>query len=197
MLTVVNFSGRVNGNCGQIAQVIQGRADDVKIVHFEGTCCGGCDYTCLRGGFCPKKDGVAELYQRIVESELTVFVVPNYCGYPCANFFAFNERGCGYFGGREDRLRAYLAAKKKFIAVSNSNADHFKEAFRYHVPEGEEPDVLCLSTKKFGCNSLDGNLMEQEVAANWWKLLSAKSTGWKKAAWRWCCPEIRSLPPGN
>jgi len=165
MLTVINFSGRENGNCGQIAQVVQTCGNDVRLVQFAGSGCGGCDYPCLRGGQeCPKKDGTTELYEDIVQSELTVFIVPNYCDYPCANFFAFNERGCGYFSGREDRLQAYLAAKKKFIVVSSSNTSHFKEAFQYHVPEGQEPDVLYLSAKKFGCNSLDGDLMEQETA---------------------------------
>ena len=170
MLTVVNFSGRAGGNCGQIAEVIRGCGENAGVVGFGKAGifpCGDCDYPCLRGGgSCPTEDGLTEIYERIVQSKLTVFIVPNYCDYPCANFFVFNERGCGYFGGDEDRLQRYLAAKKKFIVVSNSSTTHFKEVFQYHVPEGQEPDILYLSAKKFGCNSLDGDLMEQEAAEN-------------------------------
>lgn len=172
MLTFINFSGRTNGNCAGIADVVRACCGEEKVVltNFSQpkiSPCGDCDYPCLRTGeTCPVEDGVVELYETIAQSELTVFIVPNYCDYPCANFFAFNERGCGYFGGGEDRLQAYLAAKKKFIVVSNSNTAHFKDAFQYHVAEGQEPDILYLSAKKFGCNSLDGNLMELETARN-------------------------------
>ena len=33
----------------------------------------------------------------ITDSDLSYFIVPNYCDYPCANFFIFNERSQCFF----------------------------------------------------------------------------------------------------
>ena len=69
-----------------------------------------------------------------------------------------------YFKRDPGLLERYLSVRKKFIVVSNTGRDNFVTAFRYHVPEGEEPDVLFLSAKRFGRVSIWGDLMESEEA---------------------------------
>lgn len=55
---------------------------------------GHCHYECFSpSGLCPQADDQEQaLMEAIVRSKMVFFVVPNYCDYPCANFFAFNER---------------------------------------------------------------------------------------------------------
>ena len=99
----------------------------------------------------------------ITNSTLTYFIVPNYCDYPCANFFIFNERSLCYFQNKEELLNAYERVPKKVIVVSNTNREHFHEAMKYH---GEcEPEMLFLSAKQYGKNSTVGDLLSSEQAA--------------------------------
>lgn len=167
---IVSFSGRANGNCGSIARELCGLyGNEAKVYDFSSlkiTPCTGCKYECFgRGENCPYfDDPVFEIYDSITESDLTYFIVPNYCDYPCSLFFAFNERSQCYFQKQESRLIKYLAAKKKFIVVSNTNRDNFTSAFLYHVEENTQPDILFLSAKRFNKISISGNLMESEEA---------------------------------
>lgn len=170
MITIINFSNRQSGNCGNIAKMLQNNLKDSKIYNFgelNDKTCGKCDYQCLKTDKkCIHIDQINELYESIVKSKCTYFIVPNYCDFPCANFFIFNERSCGYFAQDENKLNAYLSAKKKFIVVSNSNEENFKKAFSYQVNDEKDLDILFLSAKKFKLNSLDGNLMDNENAVN-------------------------------
>ena len=93
-------------------------------------------------------------------SDLAYFILPNYCDYPCANYFIFNERSQCYFQGSDYLLLQYLGVKKKFIAVSNTNQANFLIAFEYQINEGEKPDALFLSAKRYGKRSIDGNLTD-------------------------------------
>lgn len=89
-----------------------------------------------------------------------IFVVPNYCDYPNANFFAFNERSQCYFQGRPDLLDRYLAVPKKFIVVSNTGQANFREAFTQHTDQ--EPQILFLSAKQYEKVSIRGDLLPSE-----------------------------------
>lgn len=169
-ICIISFSGRENGNCGSIAKELEKLyKNDVKTYDFSAlalTPCTGCGYECFASGEnCPYfGDSVFEIYDTITKSDLTYFIVPNYCDYPCALFFAFNERSQCYFQKREDRLIKYLAAKKKFIVVSNTNRDNFTAAFQYHIEESSQPDILFLEARRFHKISIFGDLMKSAEA---------------------------------
>ena len=159
---IVSFSGRKNGNCNQISDFIQKSVPDAEIFRFSENPirpCGECAYECFEDNrMCPHiDDGEYGLLERICLSDLVYFVVPNYCDYPCANFFIFNERSQVYFQSYRERLLAYEAVPKKFIVVSNSDSPNFAAAFDYHC--AAEPEILYLSAKKYGQNSIDGDLL--------------------------------------
>ncbi|MBQ8813942.1 MAG: hypothetical protein IJZ85_05570 [Lachnospiraceae bacterium] len=169
---IVSFSGRKDGNCSRIADVVknvlaaQGDVSEYSFSEIKITSCGNCGYECFsaREKCLYAADSEYELCKNIAESECSYLIVPNYCDYPCANFFIFNERSQCYFQGHEELLNEYLAAKKRFIVISNTNEDNFRNVFRQHVQEGSEPEVLFLSAKRYGRRSVDGDLMEEEQA---------------------------------
>lgn len=166
-IVIVNFSGRETGNCAAIAREIQGfhggAAEYFSFAEKEVHPCGNCRMECFaKRTACPYiDDGIYELYDMISNSGLCYFVVPNYCNYPCSNFFLFNERSQCYFQGRGDLLTTYLAVKKKFIVVSNTGKDHFISAFCQHA---EEPDALFLSAKAYHKKSIQGDMMDSPRA---------------------------------
>ena len=163
---VINFSGRNNGNCANVSKVIQKELENVSVINFSDVnifSCSNCDYECFKNENCPYIiDDLFDIYNQIVSSDFVYYVVPNYCGYPCANFFIFNERSCCYFKRDRELLNKYLSVNKKFIIISNSNQDSFKEICKYQV--NNEPDILFLSTRKYNQNSIEGILMENEDA---------------------------------
>lgn len=167
---VLSFSGRRGGNCGGIAAEIRRRLGG-KAVFFDFsaltvTPCGKCGCECFRAREdCPYfDDPVFAMYEAVANCDTAYFVVPNYCDYPCSNFFIFNERSQCYFQHRQDLLEQYLAVRKKFIVVSNTGRDNFTAAFRYQVAEGVEPDILFLSAKLFQKASICGDLMDSARA---------------------------------
>lgn len=169
---IVSFSGRSGGNCAAIAEELcqwgngRGEATVFDFSSLAVAPCGRCGYPCFQSReLCPYSgDPELALCEAVTNSGLTCFIVPNYCDYPCANFFIFNERSQGYFQQRPDLLAKYLAVPKKFIVVSNTNRDNFTAAFRYHVPENAEPEILFLSARTFQKSSIDGDLMESAQA---------------------------------
>ncbi|MFG6351639.1 MAG: hypothetical protein K1W21_08540 [Oscillospiraceae bacterium] len=163
---VISFSGRRDGNCSAVAQAVRdalsGR-DSVQYFDCSAlalTPCGGCGCECFQARErCPYfDDPVFGMYDAVTRSSMSYFVVPNYCDYPCANFFLFNERSQCYFQGRPELLEQYERAPKKFIVVSNTGRDNFITAFQYHTGDAP-PDVLFLSARRFGKVSIRGDLM--------------------------------------
>ena len=159
MIVVVNFSSRKDGNCYRISGVIKKHYRDkkVKIYNFYEntyTSCGHCDYECFKKR-CKVNDGINEIFKSIVQSEETIFVLPNYCDYPNSNYFLFNERSCGFFNGNKDLLNRYLNIKKKFIVVSNSCHTIFYDTLKYQVSENTKPEILYFNSKKFNQNPID------------------------------------------
>ena len=163
---VISFSGRRDGNCSAVAQAVRdalsGR-DSVQYFDCSAlalTPCGGCGCECFQARErCPYfDDPVFGMYDAVTRSSMSYFVVPNYCDYPCANFFLFNERSQCYFQGRPELLEHYERAPKKFIVVSNTGRDNFITAFQYHTGDAP-PDVLFLSARRFGKVSIRGDLM--------------------------------------
>ena len=169
MITIIHFSGREHGNCGAAAHIIKDvhQKDHVKQIHMKDVSispCGSCDYECLNSTSpCPVDDDVNGIYASIVTSDLVYFIVPNYCDYPSAYFFMFNERGCGYYNQDETKVKQYAEVPKKFIVISNSNQAHFNDIFSYHTDK-EKPDSLFMRSNEYGKRSLDGDLFEDKRA---------------------------------
>lgn len=166
-ICVVSFSSRGNGNCAKISEFVCSLLSDTvrySFSDFEIHPCGNCNYECFtRSNQCPWiSDKEYELLEAITKSTLTYFILPNYCDYPCANFFVFNERSLCYFQSREDLLDEYENVPKKVIVVSNTNQEHFQAAMSYH--SSREPEMLFLSAKKYGKASVDGDLLTSEQA---------------------------------
>ena len=166
MITILSFSGRPDGNSTNVAKVIAEchTGKDVQIVDFSQANvepCNHCHCDCfLPNGKCPVEDDVVSIYEKIMQSEQVYFIVANYCGYPNAKYFAFNERSSSYFLRNRELLSRYLNIPKKFIAITNSNLDKFTELMQYQVPQGTQPEMLFLSSGKFKVSSFAGNLME-------------------------------------
>ena len=166
-ICVVSFSSRKGGNCSKISELLCSLLPDVKrydFSEFEIHPCGTCAYECFsENRRCPWiEDKEFELLDAITNSTLTYFILPNYCDYPCANFFIFNERSLCYFQNRADLLEAYESVSKKCIVVSGTNEENFKTALAYHGEK--EPPILFLSAKKYGKRSTDGDLLSSEQA---------------------------------
>lgn len=164
---IISFSSRGNGNCAQIGKLIRSLSEEAVLFqfsYFEIHACGKCGYECFADrSKCPYySDMEYRLLDAVTNSDLTYFILPNYCDYPCANYFVFNERSQCYFQGHPELLEAYENVPKRAIVVSNTNEDSFKTALAYQ--SYKEPDVLFLSAKQYGKVSIRGDLMTDENA---------------------------------
>jgi len=171
-ICIISFSGRADGNCHDITSVVsQALLNEHHVAAFE-LCgsevspCGNCGYSCFSDNqACPmSSDDVAKIYDCVCSSELAYYIVPNYCDYPGSLFFILNERGQSFFSNDPNRLELYLKIEKRFIVVTNTEQENFKKAFKYHVRENGEPDILFLAAKDYGVSSIEGGLMNSEQA---------------------------------
>lgn len=167
-ITILNFSGRNNGNCVAIKRYLINKCEHLNVYSYDVnnhfSPCGNCDYECLRPGVsCPNlSDNQREVMDVVCSSDLVYFIIPNYCGFPCANYYAFNERSVGYFNLDRSAMQRYMAVKKKFIVVSNTESEQFTQAMRQQTDD--EPDILYLKTQKYGKRSIAGDLLDSEAA---------------------------------
>lgn len=101
-ICLISFSSRPNGNCGRTAGMLHQKYGERSVLYdfstFTITPCGRCGYECFQAREdCPYcNDPEYAVCSAIAGSGLACFIVPNYCDYPCANFFAFNERSQCY-----------------------------------------------------------------------------------------------------
>ena len=166
-VSILNFSGRNAGNCQAISDLI-------KQYHapFANICaqvcnprlepCNNCKYECLQDNkTCIRKKETDTIMDQLMHSDIIYFIVPNYCGFPCANYFAFNERTVGYFNKNEQLLQKYYNIKKKFIIVSNTENEVFYKAMEQ---QSESPEILYISSNKYGVSSIAGNSMKAKAA---------------------------------
>lgn len=157
---ILSFSGRPNGNCAQIAAFIRALTDGKTLLFSDLVVhsCGQCGGECFRNGTdCPHiADDAYSLYRAVTRSRRTIFILPNHCDYPNANFFAFNERSLCFFSGHPELLEAYAAVPKKFIVISSGEQENFRAALSQH---SDSPDILFLSAKDYGLKSIAGDLM--------------------------------------
>lgn len=166
-ITVLSFSSRPTGNCAKVSQYLKKYHKETNVCLFPlGTFnpCGNCDYECLKPEQkCPMLSAdYTQLMDIVCGSDLVYFVVPNYCGFPCASFFAFNERSVGYFDRDRKLLNRYMDVKKRFIIISNSESIPFKAAMQQQT--NEPPDILYLKTSKYKKQSIAGDLLDSSEA---------------------------------
>lgn len=125
--------------------------------------CGRCTSECFAARMnCPYfEDEEYEILEAIIHSEMVYFVLPNYCDYPCANYFIFSERGQCFFHGRPDLPEVYLNIPKRSIVISSTNQEHFIQALTYQ--SNKEPEILFLSAKEYGKTSISGDLLTSNL----------------------------------
>ena len=170
MVTILNFSDRINGNCAAVAEAIEHlyNRENVMIVrvsdHFKP--CSGCDYECLRNGSrCPAVDREMDaIMEAICTCDITYYVIPNFCGVPCANYYAFNERSVGWFDGSKVKMDRYLSANKRFVFITNSMPDAFQDVIKHQCTGAAE--VLQLASRKYSKRSSDGDILDSEIAVD-------------------------------
>lgn len=167
-IVIVRFSDRPNGNCNAIASYIQTYLASKTIKSYKITAktmqpCGNCDYECLNAGStCPNLTAVQkDIYDSICNASLVYYIVPNYFGFPCANYYAFTERSVGYFNSNRELMQKFMSVKKRFIIVSNTEGRNFESAM---MQQAKEPEIMYLKTSKYGKRSIAGDLMESEAA---------------------------------
>ena len=105
--------------------------------------------------------GQKAMYDSICNADVVYYIIPNYCGFPCANYYAFNERSVGYFNLDKVLLERFMSVKKRFIIVSNTEGQNFEHAM---MQQAKEPEIMYLKTSKYGKKSIAGDLMESEAA---------------------------------
>lgn len=157
---VLSFSGRKNGNCAQIAKFVGSRTGGKTFLFSDLNIhpCGQCGGECFQNSAdCPHiADDVYSLYEAIIRSNRAVYILPNHCDYPNANFFAFNERSLCFFSGQPELLDAYSAIPKKFIVISGGEQENFRAALSQHAGN---PEILFLRAADYGQKSITGDLM--------------------------------------
>jgi len=169
-VTIFNFSPRKSGNCSNIAEFVADfhNRTNVQSVQFTTENCkprDNCDYQCLNpnAGGCPSSSAeFAKIMDQAAASDLLYFIVPNFCGYPNANYFAFNERLVGYFGANRTARGKYMSIEKKFIIVSNTEGDNFRNAMQQQTTG--EPKLLYLKSGKYHKRSTEGDMLASEDA---------------------------------
>ena len=165
-VTILIFSTREGGNCAGVSNVITNFYNQTNVRSFvvEMNPCGRCNYECLSPGVsCPNVDDQQkEIMDAVCRSDIVYMIVPNFCGYPCANYFAFNERSVGYFNMDRELTKRYMSVKKRFIVISNTEGDNFRNALQQQT--NEEPVILYLKSGKYKKRSTAGDIMESEEA---------------------------------
>lgn len=167
-VVILNFSDRKHGNCAHVAEKLTayhgGLNVHTYVVSGEIGPCNGCDYECLQAYLkCPNVTPYQEeVMNAVIGSDVTYMIIPNYCGFPCANFLAFNERSVGFFNMDRALMNKYMSVKKRFIVVSNSENDVFNQAMRQQT--NETPDVLYLKSGKYAKRSTAGDILESDAA---------------------------------
>ena len=165
-VTILNFSGRNDGNCAAIAKFVSERHANANIcvynINENVEPCGKCNYECLTPGVsCASVNGIRTIMDEAMNSDIIYYIVPNICGYPSANYFIFNERLVGYFNMDRELTAKYKSITKKFIIVSNTESDAFYNAMQQ---QSAEPMILYLKTSKYGKRSTAGDILESEQA---------------------------------
>lgn len=166
-IVLIRFSSRDLGNCVGIAQYLTNYhsndfVQNFKIDNSVVVPCGGCDYECLKPDV--KCHSITESHMQIMDAicqaDLVYFIIPNYCGFPPASCYAFNERSVGYFNKNRALMGKYRNIPKKFIIVSNTEGLNFENLIQSQVTG--DPELIYLKTSKYKKISTAGDLMDSD-----------------------------------
>lgn len=167
-VVILNFSGKELGNCSSIADYISEKHNrtnvcTVRIADLFSPC-GNCKYECLQQGLtCPR---ISVEHNNVMESicasDIAYYIIPNYCGLPCANYYSFNERIVGWFNGHREKMQRYLESDKKFIFISNTENDAFYQVTKQHATNNSE--ILYLASRKYSKSSIVGDILQSDAA---------------------------------
>jgi multimeric flavodoxin WrbA len=155
-IVIVNFSNRNDGNCSFIAHYLNDILNDSSVYEFgkmNVSNCGNCNYECLNGKSCIINDDLSELIKMLLESKEIIFVVPNYCGYPCSNYFVYNERICGKLASDRELFTFYLNIPKRFVVVSNGDITQFNQPFLYQINRNEKLNFIQIKSRDYSFSS--------------------------------------------
>ena len=168
-IVLIRFSSREFGNCASVAGEITNYYSNDTVISYtvDGNTvqpCNNCDYECLHPQkLCPNvTDAQKAVMDAICKADLVYFIVPNYCGYPCANYFAFNERTVGYFNLNRELMKKYMEVPKRFVIISNTEGQNFTNAMQQQATG--ELDILYLKSSKYGKKSTAGDIMDSDAA---------------------------------
>ena len=168
-IVLIQFSSRENGNCAAINKFIQNYYAKENVCAFimdanVVQACSNCDYECLTPGKnCPNLSlQQSAAMDAVCNAEIVYYLIPNYCGYPCANYFVYNEKSIGYFNGDRALMQKYMEVPKRFIIISNTEGANFENAIRQQTRG--ELDVLYMKTSKYGKRSTAGDTMQSQEA---------------------------------
>lgn len=170
----VAFSARKEGNCLKFLQYcfekLRQRGYETELVNaydHQITPCSHCGYECFssssegKSGPCPLKDDVPWLYEKCKGADLLIFAIPTYGGHPSALYMAFGERA--QFSNWEEFQRNF-SSKVNLIIIGNltSGGDMtLHEALSDFYNLNPPPEVLVISARELGQNSLRGDLVEE------------------------------------
>ena len=168
-IALIRFSSRERGNCAAIsthiakfyaAHTVSKYIISEKVVEP----CNHCNYECMTPGkSCPNLNAEQlQFMYAICSADLVYFIIPNYCGYPCANYFVFNERTVGYFNMDRALRQKYMEVPKRFIVISNTEGRNFEDTLKQQVIRA--PEILYMKTGKYHKRSTDGDMMESTEA---------------------------------
>ena len=164
-IVLIQFSSRKQGNCSSISREITDHYRKEVVTRFTADSsiiqpCNNCNYECLTPGkLCPNlSKPQRQIMDAVCTADLAYFIVPNYCGYPCANYFAFNEKTAGYFNMDRDLMQKYMKVPKRFIVVSNTEGQNFENALKQQVIS--ESEILYMKTSKYHKRSIAGDMMD-------------------------------------
>ena len=168
-IVLIQFSSRVSGNCAAITRYIKdyyaGNTVSTFIMDTNTVQpCSNCNYECLNpNAKCQNLSSfqVAAM-DAICNADIVYYLIPNYCGHPCANYFAYNEKSAGYFNGDRELMQKYTESPKRFIVISNTEGFNFESAIRQQVKGSL--DILYLKTSLYGKRSTAGDILESEAA---------------------------------
>lgn len=177
MRIIVSFSARTSGNCADIARFVAAPED--RIIHYASLgahACAGCGYECF-GGTCPyQADDVNELYRAMAQAEQTVLLVPMYGGNPSSLYFAFCERGQGFF--TDEAAWDAIVSKLYIIGIYGSAAespDFVPCLEKWFVGSGYAGRVLGLERHVYGQKMQDSLLDVPDVRRKLTAFLKSKS----------------------
>jgi multimeric flavodoxin WrbA len=190
-ISIISFSGRVQkGNCYEISLYLKKKLmnefTDVHIFFLSESNihnCSHCEYECFsEAGNCPYDlDDIKKIYNQIQKSDMSFFVIPIFSGFPCSNFFIFNERSQCFFSSNR-QYDEYLKIPQKYIIIGNTGFSNAKNIICYDSIKKDNlnQNFLNICSKEVDEKSIKGNLIE-------YKSISDKIDIWLKQ----CLEEIR------